>query len=123
MGLEAIQSVGHFFRGGLRCAETGHMHEQYSRGHRWFLAVRTKMLRLDLSFSMNAQTLAEFLEPNPHVGVEFRADAKCKVFLGELGMLELFTRSNEPNLSVLTFQAPPTQWIMGLLWSGWGCFE
>ncbi len=68
---------------------------------------------------MDAQTLAEFLKLNPQVGAESSDDAKCKAFLGELGMLELFTRSREPNLSVLTFHNHPTHWIVGLLWSGY----
>jgi hypothetical protein len=68
---------------------------------------------------MNAQTLEEFLPLNPDVTVESKDDAKCKAFLGGLGILEHFTRSKEPNLSALTFYNHPTHWIVGLLWSGY----
>lgn len=77
------------------------------------------MLRGRLSIPMNAQRLAEFLKLNPHMAAQSRDDAKCKAFMGELGMLEHFTRSNEPNLSALTFHNHPTHWIVGLLWSGY----
>ncbi len=81
--------------------------------------MRTSLIRNGLSVPMDAQTLAEFLKLNPHMGAESRDDAKCKALLGELGMLELFKRSDEPNLSVLTFRNHPTHWIVGLLWSGY----
>jgi len=50
------------------------------------------MLEKGLPVPMDAQTLAEFLKLNPHIGAESRDDEKCKAFLGEFGMLELFTR-------------------------------
>jgi hypothetical protein len=96
------------------------MNEQSgSGGRRRYLAVSRDMLSGRLSIPMDAQTLAEFLRLNPHVAAESRDDAKCKAFMGELGMLDLFTRSKEPNLSVLTFRNHVTHWIVGLLWSGY----
>ena len=68
---------------------------------------------------MDAQNLMEFLKVNPSVAAESRDDARCKALLGELGMLELFPRSDEPSLSVITFQHHPTHWIVGLRWSGY----
>ena len=77
------------------------------------------MPRMGFSDPMEAQTLDEFLKLNPHVATEFGDDAKCKALLGELGMLEHFTRSNEPELSALTFRNHPTHWIVGVRWSGY----
>jgi hypothetical protein len=74
---------------------------------------------MGFSDPMEAQTLDEFLKLNPHVATEFGDDAKCKALLGELGMLEHFTRSNEPELSALTFRNHPTHWIVGVRWSGY----
>jgi len=68
---------------------------------------------------MDAQSLAEFLKLNPQIAAESRDDAKCKVLFGELGMLDFFSKSNEPKLSVLTFRYHPTHWIVGLRWSGY----
>jgi hypothetical protein len=99
---------------------TGSMNEEHSRrGWRRYLAVKASLVRNGLAIPMDAQTLAEFLKLNPHMAAESRDNAKCKAFLGELGMLELFTRSNEPNLSALTCKTHPSHWIVGLLWSGY----
>jgi hypothetical protein len=89
------------------------------RGRKRHLAVRTEMLRMGFPNPMEAQTLDEFLKLNPQLAIESSEDAKCKALLGELGMLEHFTRSNEPELSALTFRNHPTHWIVGMRWSGY----
>lgn len=109
-----------YFAGTAPGAKTGRMSKSNSsRGRRRYIAIKTHMLEKGLPVPMDAQTLAEFLKLNPHIGAESRDDEKCKAFLGEFGMLELFIRSNEPNLSALTFPNHPTHWIVGLLWSGY----
>ena len=80
--------------------------------------VGSKLLPGDLQIPTGSQTLSELLNINPRLGVESRDDEKCQTLLGELGMLELLTRSQEPNLSVLMFPDHPTHWIVAILWSG-----
>lgn len=59
------------------------------------------------------------LRRNPHAGAESRDNARCKMFLSHLGILECFRREKTPNLSAVTYSEHPTHWIVGLLWSGY----
>jgi hypothetical protein len=96
------------------------MNQQFpGSGRRRYLLVRNHKLPKILAIPVKGQRLDEFLRLNPHIAAESRDDAKCKTFLGELGVLECLARSNEPNLSVLTFPNHPTHWIVGLRWSGY----
>ena len=96
------------------------MNEKFYGGRRKrYIAVKRDILADFPSIPLGVQDLSEFLKLNPDVGAQSKDDAKCKVLLGELGMLELFRRSEEPNLSILACLTHNTHWIVGMLWSGY----
>jgi hypothetical protein len=106
VGLDRIQRIGGYF----------HLH--VSRSNNGFMNDDTTRKMLPLS-GAHAQPLVEFLKANPEVAIESKDDAKCKAFLGQLGILDLFKRASDPNLSIATFHGHRTHWIVGLLWSGY----
>lgn len=93
--------------------------QHHSSGGTKLPATSSEALSIPPSTAATGQSLVAFLELHPDIGAESRDDAKCKALLGAFGMLDLFTRSNEPNLSTLTFPEHATHWIVGLLWSGY----
>ena len=63
------------------------------------------------------------LAQNLDAALQCQDDAKCKALFSALGILEDFTKSDTPKLSVVTTAGHPTHWIAGALLSGYSLPE
>jgi len=68
---------------------------------------------------MNPQARLDFVTRHPDEVLEITNDQECKAILLNLGIINDFTRSDGPNMSVVTTSGHPTHWVMGVCWTGY----